>query len=113
MCLLIDHSEALADEAGIRWANDAHPELYPFVRESVITLTTRGRRPGRGRHPGRLVAWAVLGPSARSSIDRCFQRRVWWVRHDESAYAGGGSPAEGVDPCSIRPGQESRPPRPA
>lgn len=111
-CRLSDHPDALAGEVRISWAADAHPETVgPYLREGVVPLAHRSRRPGRRHVPGRLVAWAELRPSARSSsIDRHFRRRVWWLaEHDP--YLDGGCPAEAVDPCSIRPGHESRPPR--
>jgi hypothetical protein len=107
-----DHPEVLAGEARIAWADDEHPELHRYLREGAVSLPTRRLRPGRRRIPGRLVAWAELESWVLASRPGRFRRRVWWLTgHDP--YPDGGHPAEAVDPCSIRPGHESRPARSA
>ena len=108
-CRLIDHPEALAGEVRIRWAHDAHPERFAYVREGVVSMPFRRRRPASWRVPGRMVAWAEVEDWVLADTPGRFRRRVWWLAaRDPDA---GGCPAEAVDPCSIRPGHESRPPR--
>lgn len=113
-CGLRDHPEALAGEVRIGWAADAHPELFAYLREGVVSVPFRRRRPATWRVPGRLVAWAEVEDWVLAETPGRFRRRVWWLAdHDHDPYPAAGRPAEAVDPCSVRPGHESRPPRPA
>lgn len=99
-------------ETQISWAEDQHPELHRYLRESAVLVPFRRRRPAASRVPGSLVAWAELDDSAPAESPGRFRRRVWWLaEHDP--YPGGGSPVEAVDPCSIRRGHESLPARAA
>lgn len=100
-----DTLRAIKFEERIQWCG-CSPEEFAYVRESAYEFPFRSRMPRKDRCPGRLVAIAVLKPDAPSRSPGMFLRRCWWVAcHDP--YEGGGSPMEGVEPCSIRPGRLS------
>lgn len=106
--------DELTSEVQVVWVDGHHPEMVGhYVRESTRLLPFRRRRPGRRRHPGRMVAYSTLRPDAEALQAPGgwlgFRRRIWWLAgHDPYDE---GSPVEGVDPCSIRPGHPSRKPR--
>lgn len=92
-------------EEEIIWV-DGQPSDFAYVREIIVMVPNRQRRPGRGRVPGRFVAYATLSKEATGSHGM-FDRRCWYVApHDP--YDGSGHPIEGVDPASIQAGQASR-----
>lgn len=102
----------LEDEDRIVWLDD---RPFPFVREDTWLAGTRTRGPGRLlRHGCRLVAYVVLKPDARNiGSNGQFRRRFWYVREDESHYAGADglvnrAPHEGVLPGFVRVGAETR-----
>jgi hypothetical protein len=80
-------------------------ENFRYVRESSYCYPTRARRPRFSG--GRLVAYAVLKPEAKSVMPGEFLRRVWWVA-DHDPYEDGGAPIEAVDPMSITAGHASK-----
>ena len=98
-------------EAGIAWLDD--PDRYAYLRESVVSVMSPGRRP-RCPHPeGRLVAYSIIRPGGPRQLHR---RRVWWVSPVDRAVDPGGPyrvgwPVEAVDPASVRPRRVSRFPR--
>lgn len=77
----------------------------PYLRESIITSSTRQASPGRHRYPGRLIAYAVLRPEARGAQPRTFLRRVWWLKEYDPYPEG--YPCEAVI-LPVRAGVESR-----
>lgn len=100
---------ALNHEEVIEWVDGLRPEYFDYVRELVIWSPRRRQRPGAGRIPGRLVAFAVLAEDAPAFAGSgMFLRRAWWVA-DHDPYVG--TPCEAVDPQSLRPGQVSAPGR--
>jgi hypothetical protein len=93
----------LPDEEEVVWLVD--PAAFRYVREAVIDVTHRQRRPFPDVYDD-VVAYATLQQAAQSNIYRLFKRRVWQIfaRDTPDRYV----PAEGVDPLSIRPGRRSR-----
>ncbi|GAA4978271.1 DUF6009 family protein [Yinghuangia aomiensis] len=107
MSALIEAQE-LQHETDIVWLEDITP--LDYVRQSLDRLPRRGGKPAYHR-PGRLVGYAVLGPSARPSrASGTYLRRVIWLApHDRDQEPDGvyctGTPSEAVDPRTIRPGE--------
>lgn len=72
-------------------------------------LPRRAGKPAYHRH-GRLVGYAVLGPTAKASrASGTFLRRVMWLAshgrdQDPDGLYATGAPSEAVDPRTIRPG---------
>jgi hypothetical protein len=96
----------LAAEEAIVWV-DAHPENHRYIREDVLLVPSRQRRPSEHSAPGRMVAYAVLRPDARASSPGRFHRRVWWLASHDPYPGGRGAPCEGVDPLTVRAGAYS------
>ncbi|MCZ4101059.1 DUF6009 family protein [Streptomyces sp. H39-C1] len=103
MSALID-PEQIAHETTLVWLEDTtHLE---YVRQTLDRLTTRGGKPPYHRD-GRMVGYAVLGPSARASRQSgTFLRRVFWLLpHDRDQQPDGlyasGAPSEAVDPRTL------------
>jgi hypothetical protein len=106
MSALIEPSQ-LAHETGLVWLEDIADLEY--VRQSLDRLPTRGGMPTYHRD-GRMVGYAILGPTARASrASGTFLRRVFWLLpHDragqpEGLYASG-APSEAIDPRTLAPG---------
>ena len=102
---LLEPLGAALHEQRIVWLD--HPENFRYVRETIVTSPFRTRPPRRSRVPGRLVAYAVLAPTARASwLSQLFERRCWYLAaHDPPE--GASWPIEAVDPLTIRPGRLS------
>ncbi|MDX3772289.1 DUF6009 family protein (plasmid) [Streptomyces sp. NBC_01707] len=77
-----------------------------YVRQSLDRLPTRKGKPAYYRD-GRMVGYALLGPTAKSSRSSgTFRRRVFWLLpHDRDSEPDGlyakGAPAEAVDPRTL------------
>ncbi|MFF2631152.1 DUF6009 family protein [Kitasatospora griseola] len=105
MSALIDPAD-LAHETDIVWLEDT--EHLDYVRQSLERLNSRKGKPPYHR-AGRMVGYAVLGPSARASrASGTFRRRVFWLLpHDRDTEPHGvyttGAPSEAVDPRTIAP----------
>jgi hypothetical protein len=102
---LID-PEQLAHEADIVWLEDIGELEY--VRQTLERLPSKRGRPAYHR-AGRMVGYAVLGPTAKSSPQSgTFRRRVFWLLpHDRDQQPDGlyatGAPSEAVDPRTLAP----------
>ena len=99
---------SLAHEAAIVWTADAG--RLPYVRETFVA--TKGRsEPIEWHDRGRVLGYAILDDRA-ARVDRCFLRRLFWVKVSDPYPVG--LPCEAVDPASVHPGQPGRPagPRP-
>lgn len=96
----------LAHESDLVWLEDTNELEY--VRQSLDRLHTRCGKPAYHRH-GRMVGYAVLGATARSSrTSGTFLRRVFWLLpHDRDGQPDGlyasGAPSEAVDPRTLAP----------
>ncbi|MYZ34784.1 MULTISPECIES: DUF6009 family protein [unclassified Streptomyces] len=105
MSALIEPGQ-LAHENHLVWLEDT--DGLEYVRQSLDRLPTRRGRPAYHRD-GRMVGYAVLGPTARSSrASGTFLRRVFWLLpHDRDGQPDGlyasGAPSEAVDPRTIAP----------
>jgi hypothetical protein len=104
---LIDASQ-LAHEAELVWLEDI--TTLQYVRQSLDRLPSRRGRPPFHRD-GRMVGYAILGPTAKPSRQSgTHLRRVFWLApHDrdeqpEGLYATG-APSESVDPRTLAPTQ--------
>ncbi|WP_435190956.1 DUF6009 family protein [Streptomyces sp. bgisy126] len=110
MSALITDDE-LAHEVGLVWLEDT--SRLDYVRQTLDRLPTRRGRPAHHRD-GRMVGYALLGPTARPSRPSgTFRRRVFWLLpHDRDTAPGGlyatGSPAEAVDVRTLAPGDRGR-----
>lgn len=102
--------EVLKHEESIVWTEDI--EGFDYVRETLVSDVGTRRRSVPWRGPGRRVGYSVLKAKAPSGDEPgMFTRRVFWVKeHDRSEYGKGGgpyktgTPAEGVDPRTVKPG---------
>ncbi|TXL84542.1 DUF6009 family protein [Streptomyces sp. IB2014 016-6] len=96
----------LAHESDLVWLEDT--DELEYVRQSLDRLPSRSGKPAYHRH-GRMVGYAVLGPTARSSrASGTFLRRVFWLLpHDRDGQPDGlyacGAPSEAVDPRTLAP----------
>ena len=83
-------------------------ELPRYVRETVDLLPYRtGMSKRRQRqHPGLVVGYSELHPTAPSEDRQGFRRRIFWLK-DYDPYQGGGCPCEAVAPRSVVAGCES------
>ncbi|MFE5512149.1 DUF6009 family protein [Streptomyces sp. NPDC056529] len=110
MSALITDDE-LAHEVGLVWLEDT--SRLDYVRQTLDRLPTRRGRPAHHRD-GRMVGYALLGPTARPSRPSgTFRRRVFWMLpHDRDTAPDGlyatGSPAEAVDVRTLAPGYRGR-----
>ncbi|MFJ7305649.1 DUF6009 family protein [Streptomyces sp. NPDC099088] len=103
MSSLITEDE-ISHEAELVWLEDiGHLD---YIRQSIDRLPTRKGRPAYHRD-GRMVGYAILGPTAKPSrASGTFRRRVFWLLpHDrdtepEGLYAKS-APAEAVDPSTV------------
>ncbi|MFE2038630.1 DUF6009 family protein [Streptomyces scopuliridis] len=105
MSALIEPGQ-LAHENDLVWLEDT--DALEYVRQSLDRLPTRRGKPAYHRD-GRMVGYAVLGPTARSSrASGTFLRRVFWLLpHDRDGQPDGlyasGAPSEAVDPRTLAP----------
>lgn len=105
MSSLITEDE-ISHEAEIVWLEEV--ERLDYVRQSLDRLPTRRGRPAYHRG-GRMVGYALLGPTAKPSrASGTFRRRVFWLLpHDRDSQPEGryakGAPAEAVDPRTLQP----------
>ncbi|WP_326615467.1 DUF6009 family protein (plasmid) [Streptomyces scopuliridis] len=105
MSALIEPGQ-LAHENDLVWLEDT--DALEYVRQSLDRLPSRRGKPAYHRH-GRMVGYAVLGPTARSSrASGTFLRRVFWLLpHDRDGQPDGlyasGAPSEAVDPRTLAP----------
>ncbi|MEU1535318.1 DUF6009 family protein [Streptomyces fagopyri] len=103
MSSLITEDE-ISHEAELVWLEDL--DDLDYVRQSIDRLPTRKGRPAYHRD-GRMVGYAILGPTAKPSrASGTFRRRVFWLLpHDRDTAPDGlyakSAPAEAVDPCSL------------
>ena len=110
MSALIEEDE-ISHEADLVWLEDV--SKLDYVRQSLDRLPTRKGKPAYHRD-GRMVGYALLGPSAKPSRSSgTFRRRVFWLLpHDRDAVPDGlyatGAPAEAVDPRTLAPGKKGR-----
>ncbi|PNW65434.1 UNVERIFIED_CONTAM: hypothetical protein BEN50_22980, partial [Euhalothece sp. KZN 001] len=110
----------LEGEQAIVWLHD--PRRFDYVRETLVDLTHKRRRPGKGRIPGIPIGYALWHDDAESEpmCSHVYSRRVLFVEaHDRSPqrsdgraedgpYAKRGCPVEAVDPATVRPGVPGR-----
>ncbi|WP_310727878.1 DUF6009 family protein [Streptomyces sp. N2A] len=105
MSALID-PEDLTHETDLVWLEDT--THLDYVRQSLDRVSSRRRQPPYHRD-GRLVGYAVLGPTAKASrASGTFLRRVFWLApHDRDEQPDGlyatGAPSEAVDPRTVSP----------
>ncbi|GHH24768.1 DUF6009 family protein [Streptomyces rubradiris] len=105
MSSLITEDE-ISHETAFVWLEDI--DRLDYVRQSLDRLPTRKSRPAYHRD-GRMVGYAVLGPTAKASrASGTFRRRVFWLLpHDRDSQPEGlyatGAPAEAIDPRTLRP----------
>ncbi|GGP89413.1 DUF6009 family protein [Streptomyces melanogenes] len=110
MSSLITDDE-ISHETEIVWLEDV--SALDYVRQSLDRLATRRSKPAYHRD-GRMVGYALLGPSAKPSPSSgTWRRRVFWVLpHDRDSEPTGlyatGAPAEAVDPRTLAPGSKGR-----
>ncbi|MET9819695.1 DUF6009 family protein [Streptomyces sp. NPDC006355] len=103
MSSLITEDE-ISHETELVWLENV--ERLDYVRQSLDRLPTRRGKPAYHRD-GRLVGYALLGPSAKPSRSSgTFRRRVFWLLpHDRDSAPDGlyakGAPAEAVDPSTL------------
>ncbi|MGW6257677.1 DUF6009 family protein [Streptomyces sp. NPDC055085] len=103
MSSLIEEAE-ISHEADIVWLEDITD--LDYVRQSLDRLPTRRGKPAYHRD-GRMVGYALLGPTAKPSrASGTFRRRVFWLLpHDRDAQPRGlyakSAPAEAVDPRTL------------
>src|SRR5689334_24760069 len=103
MSALIAEDE-LVHEDELVWLEDI--STLDYVRQSLDRLPTRKGKPAYHRD-GRMVGYALLGPTAKPSRSSgTFRRRVFWLLpHDRDSEPDGlyakGAPAEAVDPRTL------------
>ncbi|CAL9323913.1 DUF6009 family protein [Streptomyces sp. SudanB66_2053] len=103
MSSLITEDE-ISHETELVWLEDLG-EL-DYVRQSLDRLPTRRGKPAYYRD-GRMVGYAILGPTAKASrASGTFRRRVFWLLpHDRDSQPEGlyakSAPAEAVDPRTL------------
>jgi hypothetical protein len=96
---------AMAHELEIVWLQDITD--IDYVRQGAYLLWTRTRAPGKNTGERRVVGYATVGPAARG-VRGYFLRRVFWLKLYDRAYDPRGpyrtgTPAEAVDPRTVRP----------
>ncbi|MFJ5035727.1 DUF6009 family protein [Streptomyces sp. NPDC088560] len=108
MSSLITEDE-ISHETELVWLEDI--DNLDYVRQSLDRLSTRRGKPAYHRD-GRMVGYAILGPTAKPSrASGTFRRRVFWLLpHDrdnqpEGLYAKS-APAEAVDPRTLAAGSK-------
>ncbi|PWI10869.1 transcription factor [Streptomyces sp. NWU339] len=105
MSSLITEDE-ISHETALVWLEDTTD--LDYVRQSLDRLPTRKSKPAYHRD-GRMVGYALLGPTAKPSrASGTFRRRVFWLLpHDRDSEPEGlytkGAPAEAVDPRTLEP----------
>ncbi|MEV0125762.1 DUF6009 family protein [Streptomyces sp. NPDC050703] len=105
MSSLITEDE-ISHETTLIWLEDI--DGLDYIRQSLDRLRTRKGKPAYHRD-GRMVGYAVLGPTAKASrASGTFRRRVFWLLpHDRDSQPEGlyttGAPAEAVDPRTLGP----------
>jgi hypothetical protein len=98
--------DEISHETDIVWLEDI--SALDYVRQSLDRLPSRRGRPAYHRD-GRMIGYALLGPTARASRPSgTFRRRVFWLLpHDRDTQPDGlyakGAPAEAVDPRTLQP----------
>lgn len=103
MSSLITEDE-ISHETALVWLEDITD--LDYVRQSLDRLPTRKGKPAYHRD-GRMVGYALLGPTAKPSrASGTFRRRVFWLLpHDRDSEPDGlyttGAPAEAVDPRTL------------
>ncbi|MFC7898430.1 DUF6009 family protein [Streptomyces sp. NPDC057381] len=103
MSSLITEDE-ISHESQLVWLEDI--DNLDYVRQSLDRLPTRKGKPAYHRD-GRMVGYALLGPTAKASrASGTFRRRVFWLLpHDRDSQPGGlyakSAPAEAVDPRTL------------
>lgn len=106
MSSLITEDE-ISHETSLVWLEDV--ENLDYVRQSLDRLPTRKGKPAYHRD-GRMVGYALLGPTAKASrASGTFRRRVFWLLpHDRDSEPEGlyakSAPAEAVDPRTLQAG---------
>jgi hypothetical protein len=96
----------MTNEKEIVWLEDI--SKLPYVREFEFISGSRTRPPRKKHGEARLVGYATLDKSARSS-NGVFVRRMFLLKtydrdsDPESTYKTG-CPVEGVDPMTVKPG---------
>jgi len=104
------HWDVPSGEVGIVWLDS--PDMFEYVRASVVDLPRRQECPAKWRVPGyRMVGYSVLDKDAPSEdgLPGMFLRRVFWLAEHDRPYEPlgcyrTGCPAEAVDPFTVRPG---------
>ncbi|MFE9882133.1 DUF6009 family protein [Streptomyces sp. NPDC005784] len=105
MSSLITEDE-INHETELVWLEDVTD--LDYVRQRLDRLPTRKAKPPYHRD-GRMVGYALLGPTAKPSrASGTFRRRVFWLLpHDRDSEPEGlytkGAPAEAVDPRTLEP----------
>ncbi|MEU0036376.1 DUF6009 family protein [Streptomyces sp. NPDC006333] len=103
MSSLITEDE-ISHEVDLVWLEEI--DDLDYVRQSLDRLPTRRGKPAYHRD-GRMVGYALLGPTAKPSRSSgTFRRRVFWLLpHDRYSEPDGlyakGAPAEAVDPRTL------------
>ncbi|MEU0663393.1 DUF6009 family protein [Streptomyces lavendulocolor] len=110
MSALITEDE-ISYETELVWLEDI--TRLDYVRQSLDRLPTRRGKPAYHRD-GRMVGYALLGPSAKPSRSSgTWRRRVFWLLpHDRDSAPQGlyatGAPAEAIDPRTLAAGSRGR-----
>ncbi|MBT2439983.1 transcription factor [Streptomyces sp. ISL-36] len=110
MSALISDDE-IKHEIELVWLEDI--EQLDYVRQTLDRLPTRGGRPPYFR-PGRMIGYAILGPTAKASrASGTFRRRVFWLQPNDRDTVPGGlyreaGPSEGIDPRTLAPRTKGR-----
>ncbi|MFE0489201.1 DUF6009 family protein [Streptomyces griseoaurantiacus] len=105
MSSLIAEDE-ISHEIELVWLEDI--DALDYVRQSLDRLPTRRGKPAYHRD-GRMVGYALLGPTAKPSRQSgTFRRRVFWLLpHDRDSQPAGlyakSAPAEAIDPRTLEP----------
>ncbi|MEV5730343.1 MULTISPECIES: DUF6009 family protein [Streptomyces] len=99
-------ADEISHETEIVWLEDI--DTLDYVRQSLDRLPTRKGKPAYHRD-GRMVGYALLGPTAKPSrASGTFRRRVFWLLpHDRDSEPDGlyakSAPAEAIDPRTLEP----------
>lgn len=93
---------ALADECGIHWDVDINRPEYRYVRVRIDEFASFRARKWKWYGPGVRVGFAVLNAKALPTRPGYFTRRAFWIDPHDPYLVG--TPSDGVDPLTVRPG---------
>lgn len=99
-------SDQLQDEIEIVWLEP--PERFLYLREGVATVPHKNQSVQLASG-ARLIGFGIAGSRARAfgrPQRRWYRRRFFWLSPSDPYRDG--TPADAVDPASIRPGVASK-----